>query len=725
MADYEDITRIRRVLRQLRSRLQALSTAATTAPSSAAVLLHKAIINHHDTPAAAKTCLPLKHTYKGRNATAAHHSATTTSQPATSIAHYESPVRKPVLALRDTFQDLMERVHLHCFPLLDDADRNSIPSTAHATRFCRGKAMQHRNVLAPVDALPSLAQLAAFTVGTMAIHGYDVADDQGWYEEIPLHFRSFVLLEHLAHLCLAHVGSMPHVLEGLIDACISSRCYHQGYEMLLHWVKAHPLPSSRDYRYAYDRATKLCKSAPFLSVDLPTILSPKQVSSRDFHDFQRGIPLQEAGPLLVCVLSTHTEPLLDVVSKTAQDRLNEQVHRVIAFAVDGNLQARYCIVKLCNRLVRMSSLAMSHVKPSPVIAETAISTSTLFSMLMYGIDAYVTNQLSSTLVQRPQVCTWVHVAAHIYTGHHAQGVLSCFANIYESISDLQHIAACLASDALGSRTAHTLAIEITQHAIDTITRLEDYDDTILVQLEELEDELALYKRRMRRGECWRYEPILDVMVKSTPRHVTPGPHHPHGSIRLPSKTPSKLCKAMNSESGSSSDEPLKNVKRVLYRSISGASTLAAQFDMDVDGDLNDVANRSDVSEDTERDFSGRNDSDHGLMDESCIERDRDGSIRNESDGNLIVAGDLDLEDRRGYGDEDSEAELADDEFDDVEDGDNDHENVENVTPSSPCRKLNQSGYSMVATSINTSFDRTLNQYRRRIALSSVDEQFSV
>ena len=193
MGDYDDINKIRRVLRQLRSRLQALSTAAVTAPSSAAALLrgHHGI-NHPETPNPTKisSWQPLKHTYK-RGVNSQNHSNTLglSSAAATSIAHYDSPVRRPVLALRDTFHDLTERVYLDCFPRPDDGQKKPMASTNHNTRSVRNKMSQQRPVARPVASLPSLAHLAAFSVGSLAVHDDAPVDDEGWYEEIPNHLR--------------------------------------------------------------------------------------------------------------------------------------------------------------------------------------------------------------------------------------------------------------------------------------------------------------------------------------------------------------------------------------------------------------------------------------------------------------------------------------------------------------------------------------------------------
>ena len=217
-------------------------------------------------------------------------------------------------------------------------------------------------------------------------------------------------------------------------------------------------------------------------------------------------PFNNAGPLLVGCFNLHIEALLDLVSKTAQDRFNEQIHRVVAFAVDGNSQARNCIANLCNHLVgtRISpqTSPKSYLKATPVITQTSISIPTLFLILIFGVDAYVSNQFTGTLVRKQAVYTWIHVAAQLYAEYHTEtDMLGCLFSVYESVEDFKQLGACLVSNILGSHKDYELATAIIKHAIDTISDLEDCDDATLVQLEELEDELESFAGKCKDGHA--------------------------------------------------------------------------------------------------------------------------------------------------------------------------------------------------------------------------------
>lgn len=248
--------------------------------------------------------------------------------------------------------------------------------------------------------------------------------------------------------------------------------------------------------------------------------------------------------------------------------------------------------------------------------------------------------------------------------------------------------------------------------------------------------------------CRRYEPILGTLVTSTPKSdspsfimtppstvghtVTPFKTHipsnqPRGNVRFPFKTPvptrlSNVTNAVdlegglvdsssNSDDDNNDDEPSKanssvSVRRVLYRHNSGSSALAAQFSVDEsDQSDQDSLGRSHTNDENDSDTSDGVIDDDGNLDLHTF-------VRRQSDNTLDVEEYVDLIDDEEY-DADMEKPIG-------------AATCYHVSRGSRKGTFESTSSLLVKRKkANLDSSETSNRQCRSVALSGVDEQFSV
>ncbi|KAJ3417579.1 hypothetical protein HDV05_000036 [Chytridiales sp. JEL 0842] len=161
-----------------------------------------------------------------------------------------SPLYKHVVSIQEHFRDSVEKLWWQTSDMNTSKDEPS-QGSEEATDATSDKESGWKPL--------SLLQLSSFAVARDApieVDQNELITDDDWYEAIPSHLTSLVLLQHLVELCKEQI-TIPSVFEGLIDICLEFKAYYQGADLLKHmWSLLSP-PKFYNYMWAYEKSLAL------------------------------------------------------------------------------------------------------------------------------------------------------------------------------------------------------------------------------------------------------------------------------------------------------------------------------------------------------------------------------------------------------------------------------------------------------------------------------------
>ncbi|KAJ3038990.1 hypothetical protein HK097_002971, partial [Rhizophlyctis rosea] len=233
---YADLQRIKRLLRQLRAKLKPFITQQSTTPPSSPPRSKNSPASTAQTPDYSRLLRKTRRqniTFKqprNRITTTRRQPSTANDLPfvepprqsqaswsnpvastATSIQTLATPARQHAVSLQDYLKVSISNL---CSDLNDRTEEDDDEESGEGSGTKVGVSL--------VRKVPTLFSLAAFALGKAApdVSSSDdaVEEEERWYEGIPEHARSAVLLSHITHHHLPHIphpqvlGPLPHIL---------------------------------------------------------------------------------------------------------------------------------------------------------------------------------------------------------------------------------------------------------------------------------------------------------------------------------------------------------------------------------------------------------------------------------------------------------------------------------------------------------------------------------
>jgi hypothetical protein len=133
----------------------------------------------------------------------------------------------------------------------------------------------------------TLAELAAFSVGSQVEYYEDLNEQEAIYEIIPDHHRRYTLLQHITELCVAYPSDF-HVFREIISACLASHAHYQTFYLLCHALQL-PKLNCDSVMWIYSVAKSIRKAGPLLDFFTWAVLDSKTAAFPFLLPFSQAV----------------------------------------------------------------------------------------------------------------------------------------------------------------------------------------------------------------------------------------------------------------------------------------------------------------------------------------------------------------------------------------------------------------------------------------------------
>ncbi|KAI8819406.1 uncharacterized protein EV422DRAFT_534604 [Fimicolochytrium jonesii] len=496
--DFSQIPKIRRQLRQMRSRLSAFSETGeqyqplnkgTTSSTAGQGCVNRTTGANSPTPNFLDLCRPPgkvtqkygKSKNRQRQVLAPKSPSLLASYVQGDMMNLASPIRRQTLGFQEYFREVARNVW------------GSHHAKEVSATYRDDENSQH--ILKP-ERVSSLAELSAFALArNLPLATTDNEEDLGleeeWYEAVPPHHRRAVLWAHIIELCKAFIPSAK-VLVPVVDACINAQAPQQAWELLVYFWS---LPGGRtlhDMAWSFSVASRLTKSTEWVHT------VGRQLRTSECHLIEDVLVRKYLDGCQSELLIVHgLRTLLNMDNQnmtTSQTRINPWIRKLLRHSCVSCSQLYDClctatILEICARIDSMPS---------------ELSPTYRLALLCRGTELVDMITPSALLNEPPE---WVgHLRDHNHL--HDLDEMVAFYPTFQAMGNVRQ--ALLAIDAIP--LARKINLLMLNH-YDTLAKGAGHVPLI----EELKAQLEVQATpRPDKTSRWRYEPLLQTWIASTP-----------------------------------------------------------------------------------------------------------------------------------------------------------------------------------------------------------------
>ncbi|KAJ3307033.1 hypothetical protein HDV03_003360 [Kappamyces sp. JEL0829] len=486
---YSEPRKLKTTIRQLKSKLHALENS---------VVFHPSFDQSIGAAQRASSTFNGFNTVGGRKAKKIQQKPSSWDQ----FVHVSIPTRRHVLALKEHWADVVERVW-------GKAAAN--PSGPPPCGRCKDDDSDHDHdldsALAPRYPVSSLLQLSAYAMGRIAVE-LDEHELEGFYEWLPEHCRRWALWEHLVQLLMKDVA-VDALLPGLADVCIDAGATLQAFEMYKCFFIVSEPERKEEYRWAWEKMHQLG-----MTDDWKMFLA-------EFYVSCQGVPfdlldIDSAGVSIACLVLDHFA-----------DWDPQRTGYVLDYLIRHCCGKKHVGVKpdVCPCFALMSN-AITYLSSS-----VQLETEVLFAMYVarsIGADSSVELVKSYASLTDSEQLYLAKAAEHV-DSIDLDYCLSTF-----SSSQIYIVALKAQKANLGELACAALVYEINR--LRQMHRDSGRGDHKLIT--EMEAALRDTQKVSQTKVNWRYEVIADCWITETPRLAR---IRPHGHDSFVHSTPS-ICR---------------------------------------------------------------------------------------------------------------------------------------------------------------------------------------
>ncbi|KAJ3092438.1 hypothetical protein HK102_007257 [Quaeritorhiza haematococci] len=429
-------------------------------------------------------------------------------------------IGKRTASVQDHFKDIVERIwwsEVKPFAKDDKASRRPYPCDLNdSSDFTEKRHETDQDPPSRRNCL-SLGQLAAFAVVTTLPEEEDgleqVDVEENWYSEIPPHWRSMVLFQHVIQLYMEQVR-IPSIFEYMIGVCLMYEAYHQAFDLLRHLWRLRTPTTFVEYEWAYSVAQRMNRVGPWIQFLCDT-LSLDVCQDSAFHEFVEYLfcsaqtaprhisDAEDHFMLLVssamCMLLRSFKRSRPVqISPSTHERFDIWIRRVVTFTASAAPHKRKYQVRALHSLSR-------RVDSAPL----KLSIETWGAALLFRIIQVKPQQKKSEINRSmatpaaPRLIdSWLAKLYCYFRTRKSSTILQCF----ETLRELRRIA-----DALKELEAYELAIQVVTHMVNSFEALktEEHTDEHFVVLNRELQELERWAACNAKATCRETLPFSD------------------------------------------------------------------------------------------------------------------------------------------------------------------------------------------------------------------------
>ncbi|KAJ1533440.1 hypothetical protein HK096_005264 [Nowakowskiella sp. JEL0078] len=508
-----ETSRVLRILRKIRSKLQAITSACEAEPTtysqftrSIPASANSSNVNKLIEPDMTPPAKALNVVYGGRKRRFESTSSlgVETQAPLKSVIlghSFSTPVKRKVSGFQDSFHEVL-RTLWNSREAGNDTENddqkieNDISSDNTIPDYCR------KNFY-------TLAEISAFAVAKNApktreesVEDFVIIEEE-WYNKIPEFRRTNVLLQHVANLCVDQIQTIG-IFGTLIDVCIEEGAQYQAYEFLKHLVRISPPTEIQHYEYYYSIA--ICLNCPinftkFLAHNLPA----SSFSLQSFDTFANKLPQEQS----IMLFASSVTKLLDPGSESELRSITWR------FRVDKWIQKLLDASKVSDNPKSPTNLSLRNV----ACFSADMEETTLVCLLLRNIQLSLINPFR--FAYENQIRSWgITLKEKLKSSHREKLLDFIFAEKYNStkreLNKLKFLVEGIRNYFENGLQIAAQLLSIMKMGLSEKNQENDAAlDWVSQSLSEFESEI-----RTSQQEEWRFEPMLDAWVEKTPVKIS-------------------------------------------------------------------------------------------------------------------------------------------------------------------------------------------------------------